>query len=95
MIERVARLEHMGYFDTALDQGSTLRLQERLQNDCPIRRLTMFYDLGGVVLGGLVPIAEFTVSAVPSATSHISNLNLLHRSTTRLSSWKALNSLLL
>ena len=93
MIERVAGLEHIGCFDTALDQGFTLCLQDRLQNDCPIQRLTIGYDLGDVVLGGLVPNSVSTVSAVPSATSHISRLNLLHRSTTMLSSWVALNSL--
>ena len=51
MIERVAGLEHRGCSNTALDQGSTLRLLDRLQSDCPIHRLTTGYDLGGVVLG--------------------------------------------
>jgi len=83
VIERVAGLEHRGCVDTALDQGSTLCLQDRLQNDCPIQRLTIIYNLGGVVLGGLIPISESTLSAVPSATSRISDLNLSHRSTTR------------
>ena len=85
----------MGYFDNALDHGSTLRLQDCLQNDYPIRSMTMFLDLGGVVLGGLIPIQGSTVSSVPTAVSRKISLHLSHRSTTRLSLWEALISLLL
>ena len=45
----------MGYFDNALDHGSTLRLQDCLQNDYPIRSMTMFFNLGGVVLVASFP----------------------------------------
>ena len=90
MIERVAGWELMGCFDTALDQGSMLRLQDHQQSDCPIQRLTIIYDLGDVVLGGLVPIADSILSAAPSAMSHISDRNLSRRSTTMLSSWEVL-----
>ena len=80
----------MGYFDNALDHGSTLCLQDCLQNDYPIQSMTMFFDLVGVILGDLVPIAGSTVLFFPSGTSHISNLNLSHRSTTRPASRVAL-----
>ena len=88
-------LDHMCYFDTVLDHGSILRLLDCLQNDYPIRSMAMFFDLGGVILGGLIPIAGSTVSSVPTAVSRKISLNLSHRSTTRLSLWEALISLLL